>query len=202
MSTAPSRILTPAEYLARERAAEFKSEFYRGEMFAMSGANGRHVRICVNLLRRLDEKLENKPCAPFNSDMRVKVTETGLYTYPDASIACGDIQFEDASQDVLLNPKIIFEVLSKSTERRDRGWKFDQYTKLTTMAEYVLVSQEQSLIERFVRQQDGNWMLERLNNLDSSLKLDSVEIELPLHQVYSGIAFGPEDDRPPTVLPP
>src|SRR5947199_9772162 len=121
MSSVPTKLLTPAEYLARERAAEFKSEFYKGEMFAMSGANRRHVRICVNLTRRLDERLEGSACEAFTSDMRVKVTATGLYTYPDASIACGGAQFEDAEVDVLLNPKVIFEVLSKSTERRDRG---------------------------------------------------------------------------------
>jgi Uma2 family endonuclease len=195
MSTAPSRPLTPAEYLARERAAEFKSEFYRGEMFAMAGANRRHVRICMNLTSGLHERSPGSKCEAFNSDIRVKVSETGLYTYPDASISCGDIQFEDGTQDVLLNPKVIFEVLSKSTERRDRGWKFDQYTRLPSMIEYVLVSQEQLLVERFVRQPDGNWMLERLNDLNSSLNLESVGIKLGLHEIYSDVEFGPEEDR-------
>src|SRR5437868_967128 len=110
MSTVPTKLLTAAEYLARERAAELKSEFYKGEMFAMSGANRRHVRICVNLTGRLNDGLRNSTCDVFNSDMRVKVTSSGLYTYPDASIACGDIQFEDAAGDVLLNPRAIFDV--------------------------------------------------------------------------------------------
>ena len=133
--------------------------------------------------------------------MRVKVTATGLYTYPDASIACGGAQFEDAEVDVLLNPKVIFEVLSKSTERRDRGWKFDPYCKLPSLAEYVLISQEQPLVEHFIRQPDGNWILERINDLDASLKLTAAEISLTLVEIYRGVDFGPEEDFPPAAPP-
>lgn len=194
MSTVPTKLLTPAEYLARERAAEFKSEFYRGEMFAMSGANQRHVRICVNLTGCLNDGLRNSACEVFNSDMRVKVTPSGLYTYPDASIACRDLQFEDAKKDILLNPRVIFEVLSKSAERRDRGWKFDHYCKLPSLIEYVLVSQEQALVEHFIRQPDGNWILERIKDLDASLQLAVAEVSLPLGEIYRGVEFGPEED--------
>jgi Uma2 family endonuclease len=196
MSSAPSKLLPPDEYLARERAAGFKSEFYRGEMFAMAGANRRHVRICLNLTSRLDEQLRGTMCEVFNSDMRVKVSPTGLNTYPDISIACGEIQFEGDAEDVLLNPCVIFEVLSQSTEQRDRGWKFDQYTRLHSLVEYVLVSQEKPLVERFLRQPDGNWLLERLTDLQSELRLASAKIELPLHEIYSGIDFGPEEAVP------
>ena len=199
MSSAPSGLLSPAEYLARERAVDFKSEYYRGEMFAMAGANRRHVRICLNLTSRIDEQLRGSSCEVFNSDMRVKVSQTGLYTYPDVSIACGDIQFEDAEEDTLLNPCVIFEVLSRSTEQRDRGWKFDQYIKLPSMVEYVLVSQEQPLVERFLRQEGGNWLLQRLNDLDGVLRLASTKVELPLREIYRDIAFGPEDEFPAGV---
>jgi Uma2 family endonuclease len=199
MSTAPSRLLTPAEYLARERAAEYKSEYYRGEMFAMSGANSRHVRICVNLVAWLHEKLRNSSCQVFNSDMRVKVTASGLYTYPDASVACGQVQFEDTKQDVLLNPRAIFEVLSKSTERRDRGCKFQNYWNIPSLEEYVLISQNKALVEQFVRKSDGNWSFRHYEGLSDSLQLAAVNCSIPLSELYRDAEFAPEDDEPPTV---
>jgi len=170
-------------------------------MFAMSGANRRHVRICVNLTSCLHQELQNSTCEVFNSDMRVKVTSSGLYTYPDASIACGQIQFEDTEVDVLLNPKVIFEVLSKSTERRDRGWEFDQYCKLPSLLEYVLVSQEQALVEHFTRQPDDTWVLERVKDLDATLKLVSAGISLSLGEIYRGVEFGPEEEPSAAASP-
>jgi Uma2 family endonuclease len=197
MSTVPTQLLTPAEYLARERAAEFRSEFYRGEMFAMAGANAHHNLICTSLTANLLPQARAKGCNVFGSDMRLKVADTGLYTYPDLTIACGKMQFEDAHQDVLLNPCIVFEVLSKSTERRDRGWKFDRYCELPCLIEYVLVSQTQALVEHFIRQSDGNWHLERLKGLSAELNLPTLAFRLPLAEIYRDIELRTEEYVPP-----
>jgi Uma2 family endonuclease len=197
MSTAPSKLLTSAEYLACERAADLKSEFYRGEMFAMAGANARHNRICVNLVAGLLEQARARGCQVFNSDMRVRVGNTGLYTYPDVSIACGKIEFEDDQEDVLLNPCVIFEVLSKSTERRDRGWKFDKYCELPSMVDYILISHDKALVEHFVRRPDDNWFLERHVKQDSLLKLEAVACNILLSGIYRDIELGPEEVVPP-----
>jgi Uma2 family endonuclease len=198
MSTVPTQRLTPAEYLARERAAEFKSEFYKGEMFAMAGANNRHVRICVNLIVRLEGLLRDSGCQVFNSDMRVKVSRSIFYTYPDVTIACGP-QFEDETQDVLLNPCVIIEVLSKSTERRDRGWKFHNYWNIPSLVDYVLVSQDRPLVEQFVHREDGNWLLRHFEGLDETLGFAAVDCSILLRDIYREIAFGPDDDRPVLV---
>jgi len=197
MSTASNPFLTPTEYLARERAGEIKSEFYRGEMFAMAGANARHNLICGNLLAGFQPQARSFGCKVFGSDMRVKVADTGLYTYPDLSIACGDVHYEDEQQDVLLNPCVIFEVLSKSTERRDRGWKFDRYCELQSLVDYVLVAQDKSLVEHFIQRPNGNWFLERLKGFDAILKLEAVNCYLSLGQIYLDVEIGPEEIVPP-----
>jgi Uma2 family endonuclease len=120
-----------------------------------------------------------------------------LYTYPDLSIAYGKIQFEDRHDDVLLNPCVIFEVLSKSTERRDRGWKFDKYCKLPSRVDYVLVSQDKRLVEHFIRQPDENWVLERLEDWDAVLKLAAVDCQMALSEIYRDVEIGPEEIVPP-----
>jgi Uma2 family endonuclease len=197
MSTVPKRLLTAAEYLARERAADFKSEFFGGEMFAMAGANRRHSLICTNLVSMLRPRLRVCGCEMHGSDMRIKVSKTGLYTYPDASIACGDIHFEDENEDVLLNPAVIFEVLSKSTERRDRGWKFKQYRKIPSLAEYILVAQDRPYIERFARPSGGKFELDEIEGFDAVLRLATGNVELPLCDIYLDVLSSEGDDLPP-----
>jgi Uma2 family endonuclease len=196
MSTVPKRLLTAAEYLARERVAEFRSEFFAGEMFAMAGANRRHSLICSNSVSLLRPGLRPGGCEVHGSDMRVKVSQTGLYTYPDASIACGEIQFEDDNEDVLLNPSVIFEVLSKSTERRDRGWKFVQYRKIPSLREYVLVAQDRPFIERFTRPTGGKFELDEVEGLDALLQLSIAPLKLSLRDIYLDVLFGDEDLPP------
>jgi Uma2 family endonuclease len=193
MSTVPKHLLSAAEYLARERCAEFKSEFFEGEMFAMASANRRHSLICSNLVSQLRPRMRACGCEVHGSDMRVKVSKTGLYTYPDASIACGDIQFEDEHEDVLLNPSVIFEVLSKSTERRDRGWKFMQYRKIPSLLEYVLVAQDRPYIERFVRPAAGRFELHEIEGLDVVLPLLKLPGGLAMSDIYLDVNFGPDD---------
>src|SRR5664279_880128 len=137
MSTLPKSHLTPEEYLAIERKAEFKSEYVQGEMFAMSGAREPHVLITGNTLSELRQQLRKRPCKAYSTDMRVRVASTGLYTYPDVVVVCGDPHFLDENRDTLLNPTVIIEVLSNSTEAYDRGHKFELYRSQESLAEYL-----------------------------------------------------------------
>ena len=152
MSAVPKTKLTPAEYLAIERKAEFKSEYYRGEMFAMAGARLPHNTIKENLIVELGSQFKGGPCRTLSSDQRVKVNETGLYTYPDIIILCEPPQFEDDECDTLLNPRVIIEVLSESTETYDRGRKARHYKRIPSLHEYILVTQWEPFVERLVRQ--------------------------------------------------
>ena len=144
--------LTPEEYLEIERAADERHEYYRGQMYLMPGGSLRHSVISTNILSELSNALKRRPCIVVNSDMRMRVAEDGLYTYPDISVVCGDPKFADRRTDTLLNPSLIVEVLSPSTERKDRGFKFAQYRTLASLQEYALVSQEEHRVEVFRRQ--------------------------------------------------
>jgi Uma2 family endonuclease len=148
MSTAPTRRLSPEEYLAQERLAECRSEYLRDEVFAMARTSYEHALIKDNLAREAGNQLENGPCRVVTSDLRVKVDASGLYTYPDIVIVCDEPEFEDAAFDTLLNPRAIVEVLSDSTEKYDRGVKFGHYRQLRSLQEYVLVAQDRLLVER------------------------------------------------------
>lgn len=189
MSTVRKTHFSPHEYLELERAAAFKSEYLNGEIFAMAGGSRRHCRIAANLVARSDAELRDTPCEVFGSDMRVKVAPTGLYTYPDVTIACGELEFEGISGDTLLNPKVIFEVLSDSTEAYDRGKKFDHYRQVPSLLEYVLVSQNQPLIERYARQSDGSWRLTVHKGLEAVVQLESVACRLNMTDVYFKVEF-------------
>jgi Uma2 family endonuclease len=189
MSAVPKIYLTPAEYLTFERQSDVKHEYFRGEIFAMAGASRQHVRISVNVTAWLAGQLKGQRCELFNGDMRVKVSPTGLYTYPDASVVCGRPRFEDKELDVLLNPTVIVEILSKSTEAYDRGEKFAQYRTLDTLTDYLLISQDQPLVERFTRQPDGGWLLTESAGLDAVMPIDSIQCQLPLAEVYDRVEF-------------
>ena len=184
METAVKQRLTAQEYLALERKAETRSEFLDGEMFAMAGGTRRHSRIKVRLTGLLEGRLSGSGCQVFDSDMRVKIEATGLYTYPDAHVACGDLRFEDEQEDVLLNPKVIFEVLSDSSAAWDRGEKFRHYRRLASLEEYVLVSQEAWLVEHYTRQPEATWVLETLEGPEAVLRLKSVRCNVPLPEIY------------------
>src|SRR5215207_6350571 len=138
MSSNPKTLLSEEEYLAIERQAEFRSEYVAGEMFAMAGASRRHNRTVTNLVVALDNQLRARPCNVYSNDMRVKVQSTGLFTYPDVVVTCGEERFADGEMDVLLNPVVIVEVLSDSTEAYDRGKKFESYQSIESLKEYVL----------------------------------------------------------------
>jgi len=191
MSTAPTRRLTAEEYLAFERQAEARHEFVNGQIVAMAGGTVRHAIICDNLVALMRSKLRGTGCQSFSASLRVKIETTGNYTYPDLSIVCGKLQMEDARQDNLLNPRLIVEVLSPSTERHDRGWKFKNYQLIATFEEYVLVSQDEPRVERFLRQGDVGWLMTHVEGLDKSVQFESLGCELPLREIYEGVEFGP-----------
>ena len=187
--------LTEAEYLSMERAAlDVKSEFYEGEMFAMSGGTRWHSRIGTNLTIHFGNKLRNHRCQPFNAELRVKIEATGLFTYPDLSVVCEEPKFLDEEMDTLLNPTLIVEVLSDSTESCDRGKKFEHYRQIHSLREYLVVSQYEPRIEQFIRQENNEWLLREAAGMGSTLTLPSVGITLELAEVFANVDFSP--DRP------
>jgi len=193
MSAIPEPLLTPQEYLARERRAETKSEYLRGEVFAMSGASRAHNLICANTVIALGSQLRDRDCEVYQSDMRLKVSPTGLYTYPDVTVVCGEPEFEDAEVDTLLNPKVLVEVLSPSTADYDRGGKFTHYRRLPSLDEYVLISQDRPLVEHYVRQGEDEWLLTEQTSLQDTLVLPSIDCRLPLSEIYLKVRFPTED---------
>ncbi|WP_182864802.1 Uma2 family endonuclease [Rhodopirellula sp. JC639] len=184
MSSIPRPSLSEADYLARERLANSKSEFYRGEVFAMAGASRRHNLITGNIVTSLNLGLRDSDCQVFPSDMRVKIPTTGLMTYPDVSVACGEPEFNDDEQDTLTNPVVLVEVLSRSTEAYDRGAKFEQYRNLQSLRHYLLIAQERLHVEHFSLQADGNWLLQELNKPGGVAQLKSIDCELPVDEIY------------------
>ena len=193
MSAVPENRFSLEEYLSRERVAEYKSEFYQGEIFAMTGGSPTHNDIGVNLVSSLKNRLRGSRCRPSASDQRIRIPANGLCTYPDASVVCGDREFDDIDTDAITNPVVIFEVLSKSTERYDRGKKFDLYRELESLQEYVLVSQTEAQVERFVRQDDGDWLLSVLKGPAAILNFASLDVSLTLSEIYEDIEFQPEE---------
>ena len=186
MSLARQR-LTPQEYLALERAAEHKSEYYNGQTFAMSGAREAHNLIVVNLSGELRSQFKGGPCKAFATDMRVKVDATGLYTYPDLAALCDEARFEDDTRDTLLNPSLIVEVLSKSTEAYDRGEKFAHYRRVESVTDYVLIAQDRVRVEHFARQADGRWLMTERSDLQEVLELPNLQLRLPLAEIYDKV---------------
>ena len=189
MSTHPKTRITPEEYLALERRAEIKSEYLDGEVFATSGTTLLHNIIVLNIATELNTQFMDRPCQVYSSDLRVKVSPTGLYTYPDIAAVCGEPQLEDDHFDTLLNPELIIEVLSDSTESYDRGKKFAHYRTIESLGEYVLVSQTECRIERFGRQEDGNWLHTECTDPDGSIELRTVACRLSLSRVYHKVNF-------------
>ena len=188
MSTALKRI-TPQEYLIREREASIKSEFYQGEIFAMGGGSANHSLIAANFVREAGNALKDKPCIVFNSDLRVQVQSTGLYTYPDATIVCGELLFDDDHRDTLLNPTVIVEVLSDSTEKYDRGKKSNHYRQIASLKELILIAQDRSHVERFTRQPNGDWLFHEQKELTADFELKSLGISIAISELYRGVTF-------------
>jgi Uma2 family endonuclease len=175
--------ITPEEYLALERSSEIKHEYADGEIFAMSGGTRAHSLVAGNVLAEVRAALSERDCEVHGSDLRIKIPATGRYVYPDTSVVCGPPQFEDAEEDTLLNPKVIVEVLSKSTEPYDRGDKFENYQSLASLREYVLLSQKKVRVEHYSRQPDGTWVL-RVLGAGETLDLPSIDCAIPVDRIY------------------
>ncbi|MGZ5437628.1 MAG: Uma2 family endonuclease [Pyrinomonadaceae bacterium] len=184
--------VTPEEYLRRERLAESKSEYLNGEIFAMTGASRQHNRITINISSSLNLQLKGRPFETYAVDMRVKVRASGLYTYPDVAVVCGDPQFEDEYDDTLLNPTLLVEVLSQSTERYDRIAKTSYYRTIDSLAEHLLVAQDEIRLEQYVKRPNGQWLLSEYRELDEVVELTAIGCELRLSDVYDRITFEPK----------
>ena len=186
--------MTSEQYLERERAAQdVRSEYYNGRMYAMSGASYRHVMVISRLSHHLQNELDRGPCSVGTNDLRVRVAPDGLYTYPDVIIICGEPRFVDGVADTLLNPTVIIEVLSPSTEAYDRGFKFAQYRALESLQEYALVSQSEPRVEIFRRQSSGDWLLSESAGVESVCRFDSVNCTIALKDIYDKVSFGPDE---------
>lgn len=184
----PKIRLTPKEYLDFERKSEIKHEYYKGEVFAMSGASREHNIVTANVVSEIRQQLKGKACEVYPSDMRVFIPATGLYTYPDIVVVCGTPQFQDDEADTLLNPTLIIEVLSPTTESYDRGKKFAHYRSIETLQEYLLAAQDEHHVERYIRHGEF-WLLSEARTLEENLELTSIECVLDMREVYDKISF-------------
>jgi Uma2 family endonuclease len=176
---------TPENYLELERKAAHKSEYFKGEIFAMAGASRNHNRIKENLSGEIYTFLKGKRCQSFSSDMRLHIPSNSLYTYPDLVIVCGELEMLDAAFDTLLNPTILVEVLSESTKDYDRGGKFMLYRNIPTFQEYILVDSEQIRVEAWYKPENGFWTLRKeTGEVDDSLTIQTLDLTLPLRDIY------------------
>ncbi|MFN2454797.1 MAG: Uma2 family endonuclease [Pyrinomonadaceae bacterium] len=187
MSTQSKTYLTPEEYLAFERKAETKSEYFDGEVFAMTGASRKHNLIVLNVAAELRAQLRKRECETYVNDMRVRIPATNIYTYPDVVVVCGKPEFEDTGVDTLLNPTLIVEVLSKSTAAYDATAKFGYYRTLESFAEYLLIAQNERRVEQYTRQTDGRWLLTDIRSPDAIIELASTQTTLALPDVYDKV---------------
>ncbi len=188
-------LITPDEYLALERQAEFKSEYVDGRIYQMAGASPEHSAITFNLSGEVSPQLRGRPCRGLSNDTKVRSGELlatgkkGLFSYPDLTVVCGEPEFHDQHRDVLINPKVIFEVLSPSTEVFDRTKKFFRYQTLESFTDYVLVAQDEPRIEHLIRQPDGGWTLYVYTGLETNFRIELIDCTLSLRNVYEGISF-------------
>ena len=185
---------SPEEYLALERAANFRSEYFNGEIFAMAGESPNHGRIKMDAATALNTQLQGKSCETFTSDTKVRTPGINIFGYPDILVVCGNLVFHDQFKDVVLNPKVIIEVLSPSTELYDRGEKFASFRQLESLTDYLLIAQDKVRIEHYVRH-GKFWMLSEENDLTQNISIESIECSLPLKDVYARVRF-------PTPEPP
>lgn len=193
MASHPKRLHTPSEYLAMEREASYKSEFCAGEIFALAGASREQNIIVANLTTSLNTQLEDTDCEVYPGDMRVKTPDTTFYTYPDLIVVCGSPRFEDDLADTLLNPVLIVEVLSPSTETYDRTRKFADYRKIESLREYVLISQEEPRVTQYGKQPTGSWLFREASGLSDVVNLASINCELALEKIYRKVRFPSPD---------
>jgi len=197
MARAQAKI-TAREYLELERRADVRHEFYDGEIFAMAGASRAHSLIVANLVAALLPQAKTRGCELYPNDMRVRVPSTELYTYPDLVLVCGEPEFEDSEHDTLLNPVLIVEVLSPSTESYDRGEKFAHYRTIPSLVDYLLIDQQRLSVEHYVRHENGHWLFTAADQRGGAVTLVALEHRLELAEIYDGIAdLAPSTARRP-----
>jgi Uma2 family endonuclease len=184
-----TQFYTSEEYLALEREAEFKHEYIHGEIVAMAGATREHILICGNVGRRLGNQLERSPCETYLNEMRVR-TSPSLYVYPDVIVVCDEPHFEDEELDTLLNPTVVVEVLSRTTEARDRGEKFSDYRAIESVKDIIFISQYGMRVEHYERH-NSEWVLHDMRNPADVVKIASIDCELTLSQIYERVKFTP-----------
>ncbi|HEY8597297.1 MAG TPA: Uma2 family endonuclease [Thermomicrobiales bacterium] len=189
MVAVQSPLLTPEEYLAFERESDVKHEYVAGEIIAMAGANRRHNLIQMDTGTTLNLQLRGRNCEVYPSDMRVKVGALGIYTYPDITVVCGDAELEDAEQDTLLNPTVIIEILSPTTQRYDRELKFHRYQLIPSLRDYLLIAQDRPTIEHYALGDDRRWLPALHEGLVESVALRSIGCSLALAEVYRKVRF-------------
>jgi Uma2 family endonuclease len=182
------RRYTPEEYIALEREADYKSEYIDGYIYAMAGASPTHCAIAANVIGSLVPQLKGSRCRVFSGDLKIATDLKGHYTYADVVIVCGTPRYHDKFQDVLLNPTLVVEVLSPSTEAYDRGEKFKRYRRVASLTDYILIAQDQPLVEHFSRQADG-WAMNDADRLSRKLQVKTLKCTLSLADIYSGISF-------------
>jgi Uma2 family endonuclease len=189
VSTTQKNNYTEQEYLELERNAEYKSEFFKGEIFARATTPNNHNLISGNFLAFLFPKLRDQNCRPYNSDMRIHIPINSFYAYPDISVVCGEKKFLDNVFDTLLNPVFICEVLSKSTADYDTGGKFMRYRSMDSLKEYWVVSSLEYRLQKFVKQANGNWLLSETTNVNDTVEIECLSTEIPLKEIYFEVEF-------------
>jgi Uma2 family endonuclease len=187
----PVKRYSVEEYYALERDAAAKSEYYAGEIFAMAAGTATHSRICSNLIRELGVQLKGNPCEVFESNLRLTIKATGLRTYPDVSVYCDpmEVDAEDSVSETYVNPTVVIEVLSRSTEGYDRGFKAENYRLIESLRAYVLVSQSSPHVEIYERQPDESWLLREVRGLHSSVTIPPISVSVALADIYSRVDF-------------
>lgn len=198
--------ITPQEYLIAERLSESKNEYFNGEIFAMAGASMEHNQISSNIVRVLGNQLVESQCTVLANDMKIKIEAIEKYTYPDIVVVCGNGEFEqdkensddkaikdeyERENDILLNPIVIMEILSISTEGYDRGDKFSHYQFIDSFIEYILISQYVCRVEKFIRQKDKTWIYSTYSNLEDTVKIESINCDLPVADIYRKVNLKP-----------
>lgn len=179
--------ISPEDYLAMERSATEKHEYFKGEVFAMSGASLEHNRIFHNIYGQLFTHLKGKDCTPYGSDLRIHIPANSLYTYPDISIICGTPELTDEWSDTITNPAVIIEILSKSTADYDRGGKFTLYRSIQSLKEYILIDSTQTCIEIFTKQFNEHWLLSEYKKLTDIVEVKTISFQLLLQEVYTDV---------------
>jgi len=189
---------TSEDYLTFEREADTRHEFLDGEIYQMAGESLSHSRVCVNLSGEVRNRLKGRRCEVLSPNMKVRTSTASLFSYPDLTIVCGEPLFHDTKKDVLINPQVVFEVLSPSTAEYDRTTKFQRYRMGNeTLTDYILVSQDKPFVEHFFRQADGKWLYQSYGSIDDFLKIETVDCELSLREIYDRIEFDLTDNEQP-----